>query len=385
MKSAINRLERLRTVVAYAQKHSIYASRLENVDAASFTLESLSQVPPVTRQEWISYIQANPMPPQGSALMHLTPSPALGWMPEYLSPGDMEYQAEALATHMRSLGTGGKKAIVAFGYHVFAGGWLFHEALQRAGALVLPHGPGETERVVQLQQKYGFQVLVANPSFAVKIAQAGGKFELLIAGGEPFSSVPGYREQVEAALGGLAVDAYGTSELGIVAGESLAKAGLLEIPQMAIMEVLDPQTLQPTSEGEKGEMVITALSRTLMPMIRFRTGDLAVVQRGNGLVRLPRGVIGRTDQMVKVKGVKLYPSELTPLLISFGVDPRGGDAQVVVDKSQSGTDKLYLKLKALTVPTGLEDALKKATGLKFDGIEADPMLEGPLLVDKRFG
>jgi len=381
----MDRLERLRQVIAAAQQHPVYAERLKGFDAQSFTFEQLAQVPPVGRQEWIAHLQADPRPPQGAALMHLTPSPALGWMPEYLSPQDVEYQAQALAGQMRRLGVAGKKALVAFGYHIFAGGWLFHEALQRAGAMVLPHGPGEAERIAQLQQQYGFEILVCNPSFALKIAQAGGRFELLMAGGEPFTSVPGYREKVEAAIGGVAVDAYGTSELGVVAGEGLEKNGLLEIPEMAVLEVLDPETLEPTPDGEKGELVVTALSRTLMPMIRFRTGDLAIAQRSGGQTVLPRGVIGRTDLMVKVKGVKLYPTEFAPLLLAFGIDPRNGGAQVVVDRGEGGTDRLYLRLRAQAVPPGLEDALRRATGLKFDGLEADPALEGPPLVDKRFG
>ncbi|MDR8459872.1 phenylacetate--CoA ligase, partial [Acinetobacter baumannii] len=77
----------------------------------------------------------------------------------------------------------------------------------------------------------------------------------------------------------------------------LEKEGLWEIPEMAVLEVLDPETLRPVPDGEKGELVVTALSRTLMPMVRFRTGDLAVAERRGGLTLLPRGVFGRTDQM----------------------------------------------------------------------------------------
>lgn len=378
----MDRTQRLRSVITAAQQHPVYAHKLSGMEVTEITPETIARLPLTTRQEWLAHIQASPKPPQGAVLMHLTPSPAIGWMPEYLSAEDVEYQAQALAGQMRRLGVTGKKAVVAFGYHIFAGGWLFHEALQRAGAMVLPHGPGEAERIVQLQQQYGFEVLVCNPSFAMKIAQAGGKFELLMAGGEPFTSVPGYREKLEQALGGLAVDAYGTSELGVVAGESLAKNGLWEIPEMAIIEILDPETLQPTPDGEKGEMVVTALSRTLMPMIRFRTGDLALVARKDGHICLPRGVIGRTDLMVKVKGVKLYPTELAPLLMAFGIDPRSG-AQLVVETKEGGTDKLTLRIKAEAVPPQLGPALQQATGIRLDDIQADPTLEGPPLVDKR--
>jgi phenylacetate-CoA ligase len=118
-------------------------------------------------------------------------------------------------------------------------------------------------------------------------------------------------------------------------------------------------------------------------MIRFRTGDLAVVSRRGGRVCLPKGVIGRTDLMVKVKGVKLYPTELAPLLMAFGVDPRGG-AQVVVETKEGGTDRLILRIKADSVPPQLGPALQQATGIRIDEIQADPALEGPPLVDKRY-
>ncbi len=187
---------------------------------------------------------------------------------------------------------------------------------------------------------------------------------------------------MEALLGGTALDAYGTSELGIVAGERMEKDGLWEIPEMAVLEVLDPETLKPVPQGEKGELVVTALSRTLMPMVRFRTGDLAVAERREGLTVLPRGVFGRTDQMVKVKGVKLYPTELAPILAGFGLDSRG--FQVVVERKLEGTDKLVLRLKAEKVPPGLFEAIQKATGLRVDEAELVEALEGGLVVDRRF-
>jgi len=378
----MERLSRLRTVLYAAKDHPVYREKFKDLDPEKVTLEDLKDLPLTTREEWVAFLKENPRPPEGASLMHLTPSPLLGWMPEYLSQEDLRYQAEALAAHYRRLGLVGKKVLVAFSYHVFAGGWLFHQALWRAGNLVFPHGPGEASRIAEIGQAYGFDVLVTNPSFALKVGQAGGRFPLLLAGGEPFTSVPGFREGVEAALGGVALDAYGTSELGIVAGERLEKDGLWEIPEMAILEVLDPETLRPVSDGEKGELVVTALSRTLMPMVRFRTGDLAIAEKREGLVVLPRGVFGRTDTMVKVKGVKLYPTELAPILAGFGLDPRG--FQVVVERKLEGTDKLILRLKAEKAPPGLLEAIGKATGLRVDEVELAGELEGGLVQDRRF-
>lgn len=187
---------------------------------------------------------------------------------------------------------------------------------------------------------------------------------------------------MEALLGCTALDAYGTSELGIVAGEGPSKDGLWEIPEMAVLEVLDPETLKPVPDGEKGELVVTALSRTLMPMVRFRTGDLAIAERREGLTVLPRGVFGRTDQMVKVKGVKLYPTELAPILGGFGLDPKG--FQVVVERKLEGTDKLVLRLKAEKVPAGLLEAITKSTGLRVDEVELVSEIQGGLVEDRRF-
>lgn len=373
----MTREQQLQRVVQAARQHPLYRDRLKDTES-----DDLSQLPFTTRQDWIDHLRQHPLPPAQTSLIHLTPSPALGWMPEYLSQEDLEYQAHALATHFRHFDLAGKRVLVAFSYHVFAGGWLFHEALQRAGATVLPHGPGEAERIAALSRQYGFEVLISNPSFALKIAQAGGRFELLLAAGEPFSSVEGFRPKVEEAIGGKAYDAFGTSEVGVVACEKPGSTGLYEIPSMAILEVVDPETLLPTPSGQKGELVITALSRTLMPMLRFRTGDLAQVEYRNGQVVLPRGVIGRTDLMTKVKGVKLYPLELGPVLLAFGLDGRSG-FQVVVSRKESGTDHLGLRLLTQQTPAGLAEALQQATGLRFDALDPVDELSGPALLDLR--
>lgn len=378
----MNRTQRLQEVLAAASQHPLYQPRLQGLRLDQVQPDNLSALPFSSRQDWIDYLSHHPKPPAQTRLIHLTPSPALGWMPEYLSQQDLAYQAQALASHLHRFGLAGKKAIVAFGYHVFAGGWLFHEALQQAGVSVLPHGPGEAERIAALSRQYGFEVLVSNPSFALKVAQAGGRFELLLAAGEPFSSVEGFRTRVEEAIGGKAYDAFGTSEVGVVACEKPGAAGLYEIPEMAVLEVIDPESLQPTPAGSKGELVITALSRTLMPMIRFRTGDLAQVEYQGPQVVLPRGVIGRTDLMAKVKGVKLYPLELGPVLLAFGLEGRSG-FQVVVTRKTSGTDHLSLRLAGAEPPQGLADALQKATGLRFDTLQTVAEISGSPLLDLR--
>jgi phenylacetate-CoA ligase len=381
-------IERLRHTLESARTLPMYQGKLEHADPADLHSISLSSLPFTTRAD-LAAAFANQkdggFDTARAALVHLTPAPG-GWMPEFLSAFDLEIQAEATAELFRRVGVGpGSRVIVAFGYHVFAGGWLFHDALVRAGATVLPHGPGEAERLANIAREHHFDVLVANPTFALRLAELGARFKLLIAAGEPFSSVPGFRERVEAAIEGQAIDCFGMSETGIIAAETLSRDGLEPLNGMALLEVIDPQTLEPTPDGEKGELVVTTLARELMPLVRFRTGDLTVVQRlPDGSIRLPRGVIGRVDEMLKVKGVKLYPKELGPILASIpGLDSK--QYQLHVSRTANGTDSLELRVvgdsSADLKP--LEARFRAALGINMNSVQIVESFEGPMVTDLR--
>jgi phenylacetate-CoA ligase len=382
----MNRNQQLRHVLERAQKLPLYNKKLEHLEVASTSdLSSLGFTSRSDLAEVFAKHKHGGFDLEGAALVHLTPAPG-GWMPEYLSQNDLDWQANATAELFKRVGVGrGSRVIVAFGYHVFAGGWLFHEALLRVGATVLPHGPGEAERLAQIAKDHDYDVLISNPTFALRVAEAGARFKLLVAAGEPFTSVPGYRERVEAVIGGAAIDVFGMSETGLVASETLDQNGLIPLEDMAILEVIDPVTLEPTPSGEKGELVITTLARELMPLIRFRTGDLTVVERlSDGRLRFPRGVIGRTDEMVKVKGVKLYPRELGPILASVpGLDAK--QFQLVISRTQSGTDHLKLQVlgEASADTSKLEPMFRQALGIGMNEMWVVEKLEGGLVVDTR--
>jgi phenylacetate-CoA ligase len=382
----MNRNQQLRHVLERAQKLPLYNKKLEHLEVASTSdLSSLGFTSRSDLAEVFAKHKHGGFDLEGAALVHLTPAPG-GWMPEYLSQNDLDWQANATAELFKRVGVGrGSRVIVAFGYHVFAGGWLFHEALLRVGATVLPHGPGEAERLAQIAKDHDYDVLISNPTFALRVAEAGARFKLLVAAGEPFTSVPGYRERVEAVIGGAAIDVFGMSETGLVASETLDQNGLIPLEDMAILEVIDPVTLEPTPSGEKGELVITTLARELMPLIRFRTGDLTVVERlSDGRLCFPRGVIGRTDEMVKVKGVKLYPRELGPILASVpGLDAK--QFQLVISRTQSGTDHLKLQVlgEASADTSKLEPMFRQALGIGMNEMWVVEKLEGGLVVDTR--
>ena len=385
----MNRDARLRHIVTRAKTLPFYADRLADVDPASLSAADLSAIPFISRDDLTEHFQDNP---EGGFFredivqLHLTPAPGVGRMPEFLTRSDLSWQAEAAEAQLRRCGLSEKdRCLVVFSYHMLAGGWLFHEGFSRLGAAVLALGPAEASQVAEIAPTYSFNVLVSNPSFARKLGEAGAQFETLIAAGEPFSAVPGYREGVEAALDCTAYDAYGLSETGVVAAETAARDGLHAVEEACILEILDPVTQEPTPEGEKGEVVVTSLTREGMPILRFRTGDLTLKGSQDGKTVLPRGVFGRTDTMVKIKGVKVYPKELLFILAGTkGLNFR--NYQLVVGSREDGTDTVRLRLEGDSTIDISEIAqrIRTATGVGMNEIVVEESVMGELVVDERF-
>lgn len=389
----MDRTARLRHLVAKAKTLPFYRERLQEVEPEHVSAEDVSALPLISREDLTAAFTADP---HGGFLtpdivqMHLTPAPGTGRMPEYLTKNDIAWQAEAVADQVRRCGlSAADKCLVVFSYHMLAGGWLFHEGLTRLGAAVLALGPADAAQTVEIAQTYGFNVLVSNPSFARKLGEAGGRFDKLIAAGEPFSAVPGYRESVEQALDCEAYDAYGLSETGVVAAETVAKDGLHSVAEAAVLEVLDPQTLQAVASGEKGELVVTSLTREGMPILRFRTGDLTLKGEREGDLVLPRGVFGRTDTMVKIKGVKVYPKELLFLLAATpGLNFR--NYQLELSSRPDGTDQVVLHVEreansdAAVDTAELGQRIRNATGVGMNEIRLESSVTGDLVMDRRF-
>ena len=386
----MDRTKRLQHIVAKAKELPFYKNYLADVDPSSVTADDVSALPFVTRDDLVAHFKAHP--PHGGFLtddvvqMHLTPAPDIGRMPEYGTRNDIAWQADAVAEGLRRCGLSYKdRCLVVFSYHMLAGGWLFHEGLTKLGAKVLALGPADAETVVDIANTYGFNVLVSNPSFARKIGEAGGRFETLVAAGEPFTAVPGYRDTLEQLLHCHAYDAYGLSETGVVAAETHSKDGLHVLEAACVLEVLEPNTAKPVDDGEKGELVVTSLTREGMPVLRFRTGDLTLKSTKNGLLTLPRGVFGRTDAMVKVKGVKVYPKELLFLLAgTSGLNFR--HYQLVLQRGEGGTDRAVLRVEGdpATDTQELAKRIRSALGVGMNDIRVEEKVEGNLVVDERF-
>jgi len=251
-------------------------------------------------------------------------------------PTLVAYTAEDLKTWSglcaRFLTAGGLRSRhtvhVAFGYGLFTGGFGLHYGIERVGAAVVPAASGNTRRHIDLICDLEADVLVCTPSYALTIAEGARKLGLspddlplryAHFGAEPWTEE--MRLSIEAELGVLAFNNYGLSEVigPGVSGECAVRDGMHIQEDHFLVECLDPQTLEPVPDGEPGELVFTALTKQAMPLLRYRTRDIARLDRspcpcGRTTVRMSR-VSGRSDDMLIIRGVNVFPSQIEEALL----------------------------------------------------------------------
>ena len=272
-----------------------------------------------------------------------------------------------LVARVLSAGGVGKDDVVqvAFDYGLFTGAFGFHQGAERLGASVIPVSSASARRQVGILKDYRSTALVCTPSHAMTLADAArdagmepGSLSLRFGlfGAEPWSE--SMRAELQAKLKIVATDNYGLSEVGGpgLAGECLDRAGLHVAEDHFLVEVVNPETLEPVPDGTLGELVVTTLTREAMPVIRFRTRDLASLTRtpcacGRRLARMSR-VKGRTDDLLLVKGARVFPSEIEAVLLEVeGTDPH---YEIVLDR-KDGRDEALVRVES---PSPGDEALR---------------------------
>lgn len=250
---------------------------------------------------------------------------------------DIDSWAELMA---RTLSAGGahKGDIVhnAYGYGLFTGGLGAHYGAERLGAAVIPISGGNSKRQIMIMQDFGSTVLMCTPSYALNLAEvmkemnvdpASLKLRVGLFGAEPWSE--NMREEIEKKLKIKAIDIFGLSEVmgpGVASECIEEKKGLHIFEDYFIPEIIDPQTLEPLPPGELGELVFTTLTKEAFPVIRYRTKDLSrlITEKcscGRTFHRMQR-ITGRTDDMLIIRGVNVFPSQIEHVLMSIeGVEP----------------------------------------------------------------
>ena len=242
--------------------------------------------------------------------------------------GDLAAWADCCARALAAAGAGpGTVVHNAYGYGLFTGGLGLHYGAERLGCTVVPVSGGNTARQAQLLEDLGAAILCCTPSYALAIADhvsdpASLRLRAGVFGAEPWTE--GLREAIEAALGLTALDIYGLSEVmgpGVSAECAEGRDGAHVNEDHFLVEVVDPQSGLPLADGEVGELVFTTLTKEALPLLRYRTGDLASITRepcvcGRTFARMSR-VLGRTDDMLIIRGVNVFPSEIERALLEI--------------------------------------------------------------------
>ena len=250
----------------------------------------------------------------------------------------------------------------AYGYGLFTGGLGLHYGVERLGAAVVPTSSGNTTRQIMLIQDFGTTILCATPSYALVLAEAAaeagydlstGPLRVGIFGAEPWSEE--MRSEIESRLGIAALDIYGLSEImgPAVAMECTHKSGMHIAEDHFIPEIIDPETLEPLPSGQQGELVFSCVTKEALPLLRYRTHDLARLLPGDcacgrTTVRMEK-VLGRNDDMLIIRGVNVFPSQIEAVLLAMGqVEPH---YQLVVERGNDHMDDLEIRVESTSDPS----------------------------------
>src|SRR5512134_451175 len=242
---------------------------------------------------------------------------------------------------------------ISFNYGLFTGAFGLHYGAERVGASVIPMSSGNTRRQIKIMQDFKTTALVGTPSYAMLIAdtmiEMGINRNSLylkygLFGAEPWSDA--MRREIQDKLKIVATDNYGLSEVmgPGVAGECQERSGLHIAEDHFLVELIDPDTLEPVEPGKVGELVITTLTKEAFPVIRYRTRDLTRLipepcPCGRKFMRMSR-VMGRTDDMLIIKGVNVFPSQIEAVLFAIeGTEPH---YQIIVDRKGAMDDATVL-------------------------------------------
>lgn len=273
---------------------------------------------------------------------------------------DVDVWAEGAARAIVAAGgTKGDKIHVSYGYGLFTGGLGLHYGAEKLGATAIPVSSGNTHRQMQILQDFGSDILCCTPSYAMFIGESlkaagvdSSKIPLRagIFGAEAWSE--NMRREIEKSLNIKAYDIYGLSEIAGpgVAYECCEQSGMHICEDYFYPEVVDPDTLEPLPDGKYGELVFTCIGKEALPLMRYRTRDITALSHekcacGRTLVKMLKPK-GRSDDMLIIRGVNVFPSQVEHVILSLGMEP---NYQIVVDRVNN--------LDVMTVKIEMSDAL----------------------------
>ena len=392
-------ISRLREGVERAAKVSFYRERIEpNITPASIrSLEDLTRLPFTTKSDLRDNYPFGLLAVPMKDVIRIHASSGTTGKPTVVAytRNDIQLWSELMARSYAAAGVTADDIIHnAYGYGLFTGGLGFHYGAECLGAAVVPVSGGNTKRQLMILRDFKCTVLCCTPSYSLLIAEMAEEeglelndlsLRVGLFGAEPWSER--MREEIESRLGIVALNVFGLSEVigPGVAVECTEKQGMHIFEDHFIPEIIDPETTEPMPDGEMGELVLTCVTKEALPLIRYRTRDRTRLIRercgcGRTSARMER-VVGRTDDMIIVRGVNVFPSQIETVLLQVGdVTPH---YQIIVDRTSDYMDELDVLVEAPAEVYGNQERLiPLEKRLRFEvqstlGITCNVKLVGP--------
>jgi len=389
-------LERLRDTLDRVAAVPLYAERLAAANLSSANLRSLDdfrRLPFTTKEDlraaYPSGMLARPL--SEMVRVHTSSGTTGTAIAIFHTRNDIAVWADLMARCMHMVGLrSGDVFQNASGYGLFTGGLGIHAGAERLGCCTIPAGAGNTHRQIQLIRDFGVTGLHIIPSYALYLAEALEHegispdelgLHIALIGAEPHSEA--VRRRIEKGLGVKAYNSYGLSEMNGpgVAFECIEQAGMHVWEDAFLFEVIDPENGEPVPDGEVGELVMTTLTREGMPILRYRTRDLTRILPGpcacgRAHRRIDR-ITGRSDDMLILKGVNIYPMQIEKVLMTFA--EIGKNYQIVLER-EGVVERIRVRAavaaEVLEGKGGALDALRrKITASLHDEILVTPTVE----------
>lgn len=382
-------LRRLKQVIRYAWENCRFYRDLMRRHGITpddiLTLEDFCKRFPITRREDLDRDQLEHPPygtrlalPLENVLRYHTTSGTTGKPPvkAFDTERDWIWGADAWASSIYNFGVRPSDVVmVAFGYGSFIGFWGAHYAFEKIGCRVHPTGSMDTKTRIQMILDLRIAVLCCTPSYAIRMLHvaseegvdlaSNSQLSKIVVAGEPGASIPPTRAMIESGFDAYLGDFMGTTETaGIIAFTCSRLCGGLHINEDRFLtEAVDPDTLEPVGYGKRGMMVVTPLVKEAMPLLRYATNDIVVLDKsdvcscGRVFDLWRRGILGRYDDIVKVRGVQLTPQMIEEIVRGF---PEVEEFFTTVEQSD-GLDSLVIKFglgKDLSPQSGRDIAVK---------------------------
>ncbi len=355
--------ERLQKVVAYVQTHSpFYRERLERQGVKPEdirTIDDIRRLPFTVKEDLRDNYPFGLFSQPVKDIKEIHVSSGTTGNPTVVgySREDVDLWGEVMARALCCAGAEtGDMVQIAYGYGLFTGGLGCHYGSMKAGFTILPMSSGQTKRQLKLMTDFKPRIICCTPSYMLYMLDEAkemgldprkSSWEVGVFGAEPWSE--SMRVDIEKYWNLLATDIYGLSEIigPGVAQECKHKEGLHLCWDVFYPEIIDPATNEPVPDGEYGELVVTTLTKTGMPLLRYRTRDIVSINRetckcGRTAPRISK-IKGRTDDMIIVRGINVFPSQIEHVLLGIeGIEPH---YQIIVDRKAGRLDDLEIDVE----------------------------------------